>query len=474
MAIRTVHFVGIGGVGMSWLARLLLAEGWQVTGSDTSQSPLVQKLQAEGATVSIGHDVANVPPAAALVVYTAAARDTNPELVEARRLGIRTIKRAEYLGEIMQSRHSVAIAGTHGKTTTSAMTGIALAHAGLDPTVMVGGEVPEFGSTLRLGKSDLLVVEADEFDASFLRFNPAIAVVTNVEAEHLDFYGSFARVIETFWQFLGSVPEDGHIIVCADDPVLAGLVGGAWSALPDGAPMPRPSLRTRSVTSYGFAEGSGWRAVDLSPNQSGGFDFVVLRNGQPAGAFALSVPGRHNVSNTLAAIAVAGALGVDVASLAPVLNAFQGVNRRFQVLDDVGGVTVIDDYGHHPTEARVTLAAARARYGNRRIWCVFQPHTYSRTKLLLPEFRDAFADADKLTVTEIYAAREDPVWGITGSDLVATLNHQDVAFAASVAEAAAQVVEGVRPGDVVIAMGAGDIYTASQRILAALRHPHGA
>jgi UDP-N-acetylmuramate--alanine ligase len=401
-------------------------------------------------------------------------RDTNPELLEARRRGIRTIKRAEYLGLSMQSRRSIAIAGTHGKTTTSAMTGIALAAAGLDPTVMVGGEVPEFGSTLRLGKSDLLVVEADEFDASFLRFNPSIAVVTNVEAEHLDFYGSFGKVVSTFWEFLVSVPPHGAIIVCADDPVLATLLSNQPLVLPDGEACPTPVLKADPVVSYGFAEHADWRAVDLTANSRGGFDFTLLHRGQPCGAFSLSVPGRHNVSNMLAALAVSGTLGIEPAAVAPALNAFQGVNRRFQVLGEAGGVTVIDDYGHHPTEARATLAAARARYGSRRIWCLFQPHTYSRTKLLLPEFRDAFSDCDKLTVTEIYAAREDPVWGITGSHLVATLNHKDATFVPSVADAAAAALQHARPGDVVIAMGAGDIYKAGQTILAGLRARYGA
>ncbi len=482
-AQKAVHFVGIGGVGMSWLARLLLAEGWRVTGSDLNDSPLVRKIAAEGATVTLGHRAENLPAIVDLVVYTAAAKGDNPEIVAAQARGIRVLKRSELLGELMAGKRGIAIAGTHGKTTTTALTGIALAQAGLDPTVMVGGEVPEFGSTLRLGQSDLLVVEADEYDATFLRLRPLVAVVTNIEPEHLDFYGSFDRVVAAFGQFLGSVPATGHVVVCLDDPVLAGLQSAQPVAVagppspkygPSGAELSPTVLNTQSLVTYGFHPLADWQARQFTPNANGGSDFTITHHGQPAGRLSLSVPGRHNVSNCLAAVAVAGLFGVNVATAAPALNAFLGVNRRFQVLGEAGGVTVVDDYGHHPTEVRATLAAARARFGARRIHCVFQPHTYSRTKLLLDQFRDAFADADAITITEIYAAREEAVWGITGADLAAALNHKRRGFCATVDAAAADALERAQPGDVVIVMGAGDIYKAGHLVLDGLKARYGA
>jgi UDP-N-acetylmuramate--alanine ligase len=481
---RTAHFVGIGGVGMSWLARLLLAQGWRVSGSDVSESPLVQRLAAEGAAIAVGHRAENLPLAAELVVYTAAAKEDNPELVAARARGLRVLKRAEYLGEVMQRYTSIAVAGTHGKTTTTALTGVALTAAGLDPTVMAGGEVPEFGgSTLRMGHSNLLVVEADEFDASFLRFHPQIAVVTNIEPEHLDFYGSFERVVASFAQFLGSAPPEGHVVVCLDDPVLSGLRSTQGLGLSSklntkysdaGVALSPSALRTTSLVTYGFHPEADWQAQRVQPNAAGGHDFTAVRHGVEAGLFSLSVPGRHNVSNTLAALAVAGVLGVDISRVAPALNAFGGVNRRFQVLGEAAGVTVVDDYGHHPTEVRATLAAARTRYGGRRIRCVFQPHTYSRTKLLLDGFSDAFGDADHVTVTEIYAAREEPVWDITGAGLAAALNHQSVDFAATLTEAAERELAELRSGDVLLVMGAGDVYKVGRQVLGRLRESHGA
>lgn len=483
-AQRTAHFVGIGGVGMSWLARLLLAQGWRVTGSDAAEGPLVPKLRAEGALVAIGHRAENVPADAELVVYTAAVRADNPELTAARARGIRTVKRAEYLGELAQGRRTVAIAGTHGKTTTTAMAGIALAAAGLNPTVMVGGEVPEFGSTLRVGSGDPLVVEADEFDGSFLHLCPTVAVVTNVEPEHLDFYGSFQRVVEAFGAFLASVPAGGHAVVCLDDPVLAGLqstraLGPSSKLNPEyglaGGTLSATILRTSSLITYGFHPAAHWRPEDVRLNPHGGFSFTALHHGRPACTLSLAVPGRHNVANALGALAAAAALGAEPAAAAPALSAFRGVDRRFQVLGEAAGVTVVDDYGHHPTEVRATLAAARVRYGGRRIWCVFQPHTYSRTKLLLAGFRDAFGDADVVTVTDVYAAREDPAdWDVSGADLAAGLNHKDVRFAPTLEAAASAVLAGVRAGDVVLVMGAGDIYKAGHAVLAGLRSRDGA
>ena len=474
-----VHFVGIGGIGMSALARILLDEGRRVSGSDLQENSFTQELARRGATIYRGHQPDHVA-GAELVVITAAAREDNPEVQEARRRGIAVLKRAELLGQMMRYTRGIAVAGTHGKTTTSSLIGYTLVEAGLDPTVIVGGDVPELGGNARSGAGDLLVAEADEFDASFLTLKPSVAVVTNVEPEHLDFYKDFQGVIKAFSMFLLGVPASGHIIFCLDDPVLAALQSNERGSN-------RPKLNVRSTPafaqerslltdalqaqsiSYGFHPQACWRAERLQPNARGGTDFTVLKQHAAFGDFSLRIPGRHNVSNALAVVAVGDLLGVPLATLQRAIAAFNGVKRRFQVLGEADGVTVVDDYGHHPTEVAATLAAARARYANRPIHCIFQPHTYSRTKLLLAEFASAFRDADRVSVTDIYAAREDNIWGITGRDLAVALDHPSVNYTATLEQAAGAALATLKSGDVLIVMGAGDVYKAGERVLEGLR-----
>ena len=472
-----VHFIGIGGIGMSALAHILLNEGCQVSGSDLQESAITRALALKGATVHRGHDPAQLGDAE-LVVITSAAHQDNPEVAAARARGVRIIKRAELLGRLMRGKRGVGVAGSHGKTTTTALLACALVEGGFDPTVVVGGEVPELGGNARSGSGAFFIAEADEFDASFLHLHPEVAVVTNIEAEHLDYYGDLANVVKAFGMFLQGMPAHGHVVFCLDDPILASLQSdrngsdGAklndteWTAL--GALL-TGALQVESRISFGFHPRARWRAERVRPNTQGGSDFTVSDGGAPAGEFTLRIPGRHNVSNALGVIAAARSIGVELGVLQRVLSEFGGVKRRFQLLGEARGVTVIDDYAHHPSEVRATLAAARSRFGMRRVRCVFQPHTYSRTKLLEAEYRTAFRDADAVSITEVYAAREENTWGASGAALANSLEHPLVAFTPGLDEAVAHETRSLRPGDVLVVMGAGDVYQVGERVLAELR-----
>jgi len=466
---------------MSALARLLLGRGDHVSGCDLHLTSLTLALQQEGTLFFEGHDTSHLN-GVDLVVFTAAIRQDNLELQQAHARGIPVLKRGELLGQLMMEKRGIAVAGTHGKTTTSSLIAWTLVKAGLDPTVLVGGETTELGGNARGGKGEWLVAEADEFDASFLAMRPEIAVVTNIEAEHLDFYKDMQSVVNAFSQFLQGVPDNGHVVFCLDDPVLAGLESTQHMALPVGKNRPYSggvlatgSLNVHSLVSYGFHPAARWRGEGITPNSLGGSDFQCVRNGAPFGDFSLRIPGQHNVSNALAVIATADLLGIDREVMRDALSTFGGAKRRFQVVGEAGGVTIIDDYAHHPTEVRATLAAARQRYGARRIICVFQPHTYSRTKLLMPLYVDAFRDADAVYITDIYAAREDNTWGVTGQELVGALAHREVTFIPSIAEVAEELPATLKPDDVVMLLGAGDIYTIGPRLVEALqkeRHAH--
>ncbi len=472
-----VHFVGIGGIGMSALAHILLNEGCEVSGSDLQESDLTRKLVQRGATVHRGHLPEQVG-AAELVVVTSAAHQDNPEVVAAHARGVPIIKRAELLGRLMRGKRGVGVAGSHGKTTTTALLACALVEAGLDPTVVVGGEVPELGGNARSGNGRLFVAEADEFDASFLHLRPEVAVVTNIEAEHLDYYKDLPGVVKAFGMFLLGVPAHGHIVFCLDDPILASLQSDrdrpSGSKLNDTesarlGTLLTGALQVESRISFGFHPAARWRAERLRTNAKGGIDFTVLADGAVAAEFSLRIPGRHNVSNALGVIAAAQVFGVEVGVLQRVLNGFGGVKRRFQLLGEAMGVTVIDDYAHHPSEVRATLAAARNRFGNRRIRCVFQPHTYSRTKLLEAEYRNAFNDAHAVSITEVYAAREENSWGASGAALAASLDHPLVRFAPELDDAVDHELRSLQPEDVLVVMGAGDVYKVGERVLAELR-----
>jgi len=458
---QRVHLVGIGGAHMSAIARILLAQGHDVTGSDMQPSPLTERLATEGASVFEGHRAENVGEAG-LVVTTSAARDDNPEIAEARRRGLPVVKRADMVARLMEGRYAVAVAGTHGKTTTSALIAFILERAGLSPSYLIGGEVADLGGNAAAGSGHHIVVEADEFDAAFLRYHPQLAVVTNVEADHLDIYGSLERLADTFGRFLGQVPADGRIIGCADSPEVRRLLGL------DGD-QPSAPLVARYVESYALDNPADWTAEALEPQPDGSYCFQVLRQGQAHGSFRTGIPGRHNVANALAAVAAAGALDVPLNTVQEAVATFRGVRRRFELVGEARGVTVMDDYAHHPTEVRATLATARQRFGSRRLVCLFQPHTYSRTRYLLEGFRTCFEGVDELLIAATYAARETPEAGMDGRQLAEAIERPRARFVASFEEAAEEAAALLRPGDVFFTIGAGDVDQVGPMVLKRLR-----
>ncbi len=449
-----VHFMGIAGAGMVSLAELLLRSGVEVTGCDVGTDPAARALASFGATLFQGHDPAHVEGASALVV-TAAIPPDHPEILRAQELGLPVLKRAQALGEWVSRGRVVAVAGTHGKTTTTAMATEILAAAALDPTGFVGGRVPAWESNLRFGGPDLFVVEADEFDRSFHHLRPYVAVVTNVEADHLDVYGDLAGVLDGFRVFLEGVAGDGLVAVCGDDPGASGLLAG-WSG--------------RSVT-YGLSPEAQLRALNLR-SEDGCTRFEVLEGGSPQGELAVWVPGEHNVRNALGAASAARFLGVGWKEIRLGLDAFHGVGRRFQLLGEADGVTVVDDYAHHPTEIRATLQAARSRFPGRRLVVAFQPHLYTRTRDFSEEFGRALALADEVWVTEVYPAREEPIPGVTGV-LVAQAALQagapHVFFESGLRQLPMAMVASLLPGDVCMTMGAGSIEFVGGDLLTALR-----
>ncbi len=450
--VRRVHFVGIAGAGMSGIAEMLLARGYEVSGSDLKPGAVGERLARLGARVAEGHAAAHVGDAQVVVVSSAVPAD-NPEVAVARERGVPVIPRAEMLAELMRLQQGVAIAGSHGKTTTTSMVAAVLEHGGLDPSVVVGGRLRALESGARNGRGEYVVVEADESDRSFLKLQPVVAVVTNVDREHLDAYRDLADVQGAFLDFLNKVPFYGAAIVCVDDPPLRALL---------------PKM-TRRVIAYGTGDGARVRARDVSLAATGS-RYAAVVDGRELGEIALAVPGRHNVLNSLAALAVGLELDLPFERVAAGLAAFRGVERRFQVRGEQGGITVVDDYGHHPAEIRATLETLRRFAGERRTLVVFQPHRYTRTRALWDEFCTAFADADVLLVCDVYAAGEPPVEGVDGRALAAALRargHADASFAGGVNEAVRRLAERARPGDVVLTLGAGDVHHAADGLLAA-------
>jgi UDP-N-acetylmuramate--alanine ligase len=439
---RRIHFVGIGGSGMSGIAEVLINLGYQVTGSDLEEGAVVQRLRQLGGTVRKGHRAEHVGDAD-VVVLSSAVKPDNPEAVEARRRQIPVIPRAEMLAELMRLKYGIAVAGTHGKTTTTSMVGAVLAEARLDPTVVVGGRVASFGSNARLGQGEYLVAEADESDGSFLKLTPTIAVVTTVDAEHLDHYGSLESIREAFTAFVSKVPFYGSAVLCLDQPNIQMLL---------------PRIEKRVIT-YGLESGADLvaRRLRLTGMQS---RFEVSHRGAALGECSLAIPGTHNVANALAAIGVGLDLEIPFATIQRALAGFAGVQRRFQILGAVGRITVVDDYGHHPTEIRATLAAAKAGFDCRLV-VVFQPHRYTRTQHLRQDFLTAFNQADVLAVMDVYSAGEAPIPGVTGEDLAEGIRahgHRQVTYVGSDrARVLDHVCEVARAGDLVLTLGAGDV-----------------
>src|SRR5581483_8427854 len=450
--IQRVHFVGIGGIGMSGIAEVLLNLGFRVSGSDLKLNPLTGRLAKMGATIQEGHRAENVR-GAEVVVASSAISASNPEIVEAHRLKVPIIQRGEMLAELMRLKYGIAIAGMHGKTTTTSMTAAVLAAGGLDPTVVVGGRVDAMGSNARLGKSQYLVAEADESDRSFLKLSPIISVVTNIDREHMDCYRDMDDVEQTFVEFMDRVPFYGTVIACVDDARLRAL-------------LPRVSRR---VVTYGTAEGTDFRVLDTGL-QSRGSDclsrFRVRYQGSDLGEFRLHVPGAHNVLNAAAAVAVGVGLDLKLDDVRAGLETFRGVDRRFQMRGEASGVTVVDDYGHHPTEIRATLAAAR-QCGYQRVLVIFQPHRYTRTQALLEEFGRAFGDADEVFVLDIYAASEQPIAGVTGERVAEAVTNAAgrARYVTSFTEAAEAAAAAASPGDLVLTLGAGNVSQIGPMVL---------
>ena len=444
------HFIGIGGIGMSGIAEILLNLNMKVSGSDLRRSAVTDRLAGMGATIYEGHDATNVA-GATVVVTSSAVSATNPEVLEARAHKIPVIPRAEMLAELMRLKYGIAIAGMHGKTTTTSMVAAVLAAGGLDPTIVVGGRVDALGSNAKLGKSQYMVVEADESDRSFLKLSPILAVVTNLDREHMDCYNDMADVEQAFLTFINKLPFYGAVTACVDNALLASI-------------LPRAHRR---VFTYGVAAEADYR-LDFLLSAAGSFArFQVMTALGPLGPFELHVPGRHNVLNATAAVAIAHQLGIDAERIAEGLSHFRGVDRRFQLRGEAHGVTVVDDYGHHPTEIRATLAAAR-ECGYQKIHVVFQPHRYSRTFDLLDEFSGAFRDADTVVVLPIYAASEEAIPGVTAERLAERIEGPEVQFAGDFAAAIAAVAAQAKKGDLILTLGAGSVSQLGPQILAAL------
>ena len=451
--IRRIHFVGIGGIGMSGIAEVLHNLGYLVSGSDSRESETTRRLASLGVRVVIGHQAENLGEAD-VVVRSSAVGQENAEVAAARQRLVPVIQRAEMLAELMRMKYGVAVAGTHGKTTTTSMVATVLARGGLDPTMVIGGRLNALGSNAKLGRGDFLVAEADESDGSFLKLSPTIAVVTTIDAEHLDYYRDLAHIQDTFVEFINKVPFYGMAVLCLDQENIQAIL---------------PRVEKRYVT-YGLRSQADVLARDV---EFAGMTSAcrVFWKGELLGRLALNVPGLHNVYNALAAVVVGMDLDLRFEVIRDALAEFTGVDRRFQVRGEAGGITVVDDYAHHPVELKATLNAAKDGFG-RRVIAVFQPHRYSRTQALLGEFSTAFYQADRLFVTEIYPAGEAPIPGVSGrqiADGVAGHGHRHVTYVADKSELAKAVLDQAAPGDMVLTLGAGDIWRVGEEILDRLR-----
>ncbi|MCL4511510.1 MAG: UDP-N-acetylmuramate--L-alanine ligase [Bacteroidetes bacterium] len=458
-SVRKIHMVGIGGIGMSGIAEILLDQGFEVSGSDRQLSEITDRLAKLGAKIYKGHLAKNLDEAD-VVVYSSAVHQDNPELAAAGEKKIPVIRRAEMLAELMRMKYGIAIAGTHGKTTTTSMTSLVLMEGGLDPTVIVGGKLSSFGGTnARLGHGDYIVVEADEFDRSFLQLAPVIAAITTLEREHLDIYTDIEDIKRAFVEFANKVPFYGFVILCLDESSIQEIL---------------PLIRKKVVT-YGMNAQSDLRAVNIS------FDatmskFNLLRHGKDLGEINLNVPGLHNIKNSIAAIGIGLELGIEFSKVKKAVESFTGVYRRLEIKADVDGVMIVDDYAHHPTEVQATLSALKSGWPQKRVVAVFQPHLYSRTRDFHDEFGKSFLNADVLVVTEIYPAREEPIQGITGELIVndaRSFGHKEAYYVQDKKQLPEFLMKVKKTGDIVVTLGAGDISKYGEEFISKMKSASG-
>jgi len=447
--VKNIHMVGIGGTGMCGIAEILLDDGYQVSGSDLVSGPTTERLARLGARVFIGHEPEHIAEAD-VVVISSAVRDDNVEVIEARSRLIPVIRRAEMLAELMRMKHGIAVAGTHGKTTSTSMIGQLLEQAGLDPTVVVGGRLHSMGRHAKKGASELFVAEADEFDRSFLRLSPSIAVITNIDTDHLDCYGCLDEIMDAFVQFANKVPFYGKVIACMDDRPLVSII---------------PRIE-RMLLTYGESAQADLQVTEIT-HVHGGTESALMYLGKKLGRLRLQVPGKHNIENAMAAVAVGLEFGVKFEKISASLAAFTGVHRRCEIKGEVAGRMIIDDYAHHPTEIKATLEGIKKGWA-RRIVAVFQPHLYSRTRDLATQFGSSFLQSDVLVVTEIYGAREKPIEGVSGqiiADSARDHGHRQVTFHPDKETLAGSLAGLTKPGDIVVTLGAGDINRVGEKLL---------
>ena len=449
-----VHFVGIGGIGMSGVAEVLLNLGYAVTGSDLHETEVTERLRKLGAQVFLGHQEDNLAANPSVVVISTAVKYSNPEVLEARRRHIPVIPRAEMLAELMRMKYGVAVAGSHGKTTTTSMIAAVLSTAGLDPTMVIGGRVHMLGTNAKMGQGDILVAEADESDGSFLLLSPTIAVVTNIDREHMDFYQTMEKLSESFLDFINKIPFYGLAVLCMDNGNVQALL---------------PKVRKRFAT-YGLSLDADFSAQDLQLKPAG-VEFTALHHGKPLGPVRLHLPGRHSATNALAAVAVGYELEIPFSRVAEALGDFTGIHRRFEIKGEPQGITIIDDYGHHPAEIQATLEAIHDSW-KRPLIVIFQPHRFSRTRDLFDDFLTAFEGADRLVLTEVYAAGENPIEAVTSEALYQAIKrkgHMEVEFIPDKGQIVKQLAGKLNPGDIVLTLGAGDIYKVGEALVEALK-----
>ncbi len=444
-SIKKIHFIGIGGIGMSGIAEILLDQGFAVSGSDKALTEVTERLQKLGATVFEGHQASNIADDVDTIVYSSAVHPDNPEVKEAQRRSIPVVRRAEMLAEVMRLKYGIGIAGTHGKTSTTSMISLVLMEGDLDPTVIVGGKLSGLGGTnARLGKGDFIVVEADEYDRSFLSITPTIAVLTTLDTDHLDCYRDLEDIKGAFIQFANKVPFYGFIVLCLDEPDLLDIM---------------PQMSRKKIITYGINPQADVQAVDIR-HKDNTSTFMVMRGPSELGEVTIQVPGKHNVQNALAAITTGLEVNIPFGKIKSGIEKFTGVYRRWEKKGESKGITVYDDYAHHPTECRATLSGVKAGW-RRRVVCVFQPHLYSRTRDFYDEFGKSFLLSDVLVVTDVYPAREEPIQGVTGeliSNAAKRFGHKEVHYVADKKDVPAFLAKTTKPGDIVITMGAGDIW----------------